>query len=124
MADTPEREMIQKMWNGKDVPPVTAAPEVIKTKSGSKTFLCNVWCIHRLPDRSSETKISMVQSWDFEVLSGNVKNGPRLRAPHIWKVYDGEALTLQEGDTLKINAMRIGHKAAVAEYVNGVLVKR
>lgn len=126
MADSPEREMIQKMWNGKDVPPVTAAPEVIKTKSGVKLSCGTSGASigYRIADRSPETKTSVVQSWDFEVLSGNVKNGTRLRAQQIWKVYDGETITLQQGDTLKINAMRIGYKATGAEYVNGVLLKR
>jgi hypothetical protein len=52
-------------------------------------------------------------------MSAKVKNGQQLPAPPVWQVYDGEVIKLNEGDTLQVNAMRIGYKPAIIEYVNG-----
>lgn len=37
----------------------------------------------------------------------------------IWNVYDGDVIRLNKGETLHVNAMRIGYKPALIDYVDG-----
>ncbi|MBD0293743.1 MAG: hypothetical protein ICV84_00865, partial [Flavisolibacter sp.] len=58
-------------------------------------------------------------SWDFGMLNDRLKNGQPLPAAPVWQVYNGETIKLAKGDTLYINAMRIGYKLSVVKYMNG-----
>jgi hypothetical protein len=60
-----------------------------------------------------------VQSWDIGFTLGTVKNGTKQAAPPVWQVYNHEIIPLMDGDTLYVNAMRIGYKPAVIKYSNG-----
>jgi N-sulfoglucosamine sulfohydrolase len=74
-AAIPEREMIRQMWNGKDEPPFTAAPKVVKTKNGLKLSCeTNGASIgYRIDKAGKPTEIKMVtvQSWDFDAMEKN-----------------------------------------------------
>ena len=43
-------------------------------------------------------------------------NGRAIPAAIVWKVYDGESIALQKGETLEVNTMRIGFKSALIQY--------
>jgi hypothetical protein len=124
MGGIPEKEMIKQMWNGKDEPPATATPTITTTVTGVKLSCATKGASigYRLVKESEKetTQLHTVTSWDGSiVMSAKVKNGQQLPAPPVWQVYDGEVIKLNEGDTLQVNAMRIGYKPAIIEYVNG-----
>jgi hypothetical protein len=52
-------------------------------------------------------------------LAGAAEPGDKRPAPEVWNIYDGEVIPLREGDTLHVNAMRIGYKPALIDYVDG-----
>lgn len=85
-ATTPEPAMIKQMWNGGSEPPTTATPELI---TAGNTF--------KIRCTTSGASIGYV-----------VKRDPA--RPIVWQVYDGETLTLQPGDSLRVVAHRIGFK--------------
>ncbi|WP_247236642.1 sulfatase [Telluribacter sp. SYSU D00476] len=128
MAAIPEREMISQMWNGKDEPPVTATPEVATTAGGVKlacpTKGASIGYRIVKAGTAQAPEMHTVQSWDFIIMRGG-KTGGKVPAEPVWQVYDGEVIPLVKGDTLLINAMRIGYKAATLEYKDGqVLVSK
>ncbi|MBS1599949.1 MAG: sulfatase [Bacteroidetes bacterium] len=127
MAATPEAQMIKKMWNGSDSVPLTATPTIEKVKGGVK-ILCDTKGAsigYRIVKKdgpiSKETHV--IQSWDFGILYGVSKNGNQVGVAPAWNVYGGETIPLTATDTLKVNAMRIGYKAAAFDYVNGEITK-
>jgi len=63
-----------------------------------------------------------VQSWDMNFIANTITNGSRKPANPVWQVYNGETIKLKVGDTLKVNAQRIGYIAHEISYVNGHLV--
>jgi arylsulfatase A-like enzyme len=122
MASVPEKEMIKQMWNGKDEPPVTATPEVIKTKGGVKLSCATKGASigYRILKAgvSPTPEQHTVQSWDFGFAFGR-KNGGNQPASPVWRVYGGEVIPLESTDTLMVNAMRIGFRPAVVQYKDG-----
>lgn len=128
MGNIPEREMVKQMWNGKDQPPVTATPEVIESTNGVK-LTCQTKGAsigYRIIKAGADQKPAQhrIQSWDYGFTSGR-KNGGMQAAPPVWEVYQGEIIPLGKGDTLQVNAMRIGYKAAIVNYKEGdVLTKQ
>ena len=114
------------MWNGHDGPPVTAQPEVVVSKKGVKISCATVGASigYQIVRKGALTVAEehIVRTWDFAYLSG-VKTGIKIKAPPVWQVYDDEVINLQPGDTLKLNAMRIGFKPSAADYVNGKLYR-
>ncbi|MBD0287435.1 MAG: sulfatase [Flavisolibacter sp.] len=123
MGSIPEKEMIKQMWNGKNEPPVTATPEVIKTTGGVKISCSTKGASigYRIEKESSRKQADLhkVQSWDFGMLNDRLKNGQPLPAAPVWQVYNGETIKLAPSDTLYVNAMRIGYKPSVVKYMNG-----
>ena len=68
--------------------------------------------------RQSLHEMHKILSWDFSaLLNPKIKNGVEIPAAPLWQVYNGETIQLNAGDTLKVNAMRIGFKPATIEYV-------
>ncbi len=123
MGSIPEKEMIKQMWNGKNEPPVTDTPEVINTGNGIK-LTCKTKGAsigYRVIKQGipPQPELHTVQSWDFGFVANKIKNGDKLLAAPVWNVYNGETISIQAGDTLRVNAMRIGYKAAVINYVGG-----
>lgn len=125
-AEVPEMEMIRQMWNGKSEPETTAQPVVVAGKKGV-TIQCSTEGAsigYQVVKKGSSPAMEehVVRTWDFAYLAGGGKTGSKIRvAP--WQVYGGEMIPLQRGDTLKVNAMRIGLKPAVLNYVDGKVVK-
>jgi arylsulfatase A-like enzyme len=117
-SDVAEMEMIKQMWNGKAEPPTTATPLVKKAKGGIK-LSCETKgaSIGYWISKASALEYHSIRTWDSGFISGKIKNGDQLLAPPIWRVYNGEIIKLQRGDTLKVNAMRIGYAPAMLNYV-------
>lgn len=46
----------------------------------------------------------------------NVKFGEKVKAAPAWHIYNGQILQLNNGDTLYVNAMRIGYQPAAKEF--------
>lgn len=122
MGAISEKEMVKQMWNGADTPPLTAVPEVIDTTQGVK-LVCKTkgasigYRIVR--SQSQQLQEREIISWDGSMLANKVKNGDKMKIPAPWNVYNGEVITLQKGDILQVNAMRIGFKAAGIVYKDG-----
>jgi N-sulfoglucosamine sulfohydrolase len=121
MGSIPEKEMIARWWNGKNEPPSTNAPHIIKTSGGLK-ISCDTkgasigYLIVKPGKEKNETHT--ITSWDYGIIfNPKLKNGQQVPAAPDWQVYKGETIHLNTGDTLKVNAMRIGYTATTTDYV-------
>lgn len=86
--ELPEPELVKKMWGGKDAPPQTANPEILK--NGNRvTLRC------KTPGASIGYKMLC-------------EKGPEGG----WKVYDGEKIPVTRGCRLIVRAQRIGYIAS------------
>ena len=126
MGAMPEKQMVKQMWNGGNEPPGTEIPEVTRTSAGSKlsckTNGASIGYRIVKPGNSEQLTMEIVQSWDMGFAFSIVQNGVKKAAAPVWNVYNGESIPLNAGDTLQVNAMRIGHKPAIVNYVDGKLV--
>ncbi len=126
MGNMPEMEMVKKMWNGGDKPPVTEKPEIIKSGSGykitCKTPGASVGYRIIKAEQPDKPVYHIIMTWDARFAFGFGKNGTRTPAVPSWNVYSGEDIQLGQKDTLLVNAMRIGYKPAVIKYSNGKTV--
>jgi N-sulfoglucosamine sulfohydrolase len=123
MGAIPEKEMISKMWNGKNEVPNTDTPEVNKSAGGvkltCKTRGASIGYRVLRKGQVSSPELLTVQSWDYGTIFHTVKNGQKKPRDPIWNVYDGELIPLQSSDTLLVNAMRIGYKPAEIKFIMG-----
>ena len=123
-GSVPEKEMIRQMWSGGKEAPATATPTIIPSGQGvsiscaTKGTSIGYRVIKRGVALAPENHT--IQSWDFSTVFNRAVNGRQLVAEPVWAVYQGEVIPLAAGDTLKVNAMRIGYRAGVVEYVGGV----
>jgi hypothetical protein len=119
MAEMPEKDMVSKWWGGKAMAPETAIP-VIAIQDGKASISCATpgasigYRILRPGTTGVDTHT--VQTWDYGLTMGFMKNGTSMPAQPVWAIFDGHPISLQAGDTLVVQAMRIGFKAAVAKY--------
>lgn len=125
MAATPESDMIRQMWNGQDVAPTTATPEVIPA-NGGVTLSCatkGASVGYRIvKDGITENPVMHpVKTWDLRLAFGGKLSGQEPAGP-VWQVYDNEVISLGKGDVLYINAMRIGYRAAMLAYKDGQIL--
>jgi arylsulfatase A-like enzyme len=118
-ADIPEKDMVEKMWNGGTSAPMTAQPSF--TKIGDQVSInCTTpgasigWRI--VPAGGSLSEMHTVETWDFGLTMGVMKIGSQIPAQPVWNVYDSKPVSLKAGDTLVVNVMRIGYKGAIAKY--------
>jgi N-sulfoglucosamine sulfohydrolase len=121
MGAIPEKEMIKQMWNGEAKAPLTATPEIIQRAGGvklsCKTKGASVGYRILKKGGAGPPEWHSIQSWDFGFVFNTLKNGDKRPAAPVWQVYQGEVIPVQAGDTLKVNAMRIGYRAALVDYV-------
>ena len=122
MGSIPEKEMISRMWNGKDEPPETSLPGINHFPGGVKiSCLTQGASIGYRLKKAGDLQVQEVhriQTWDGAFVTNAVRNGDKKSAVLPWQVYDGELIPLQPGDTLQVNAMRIGFKPAMVDYVH------
>lgn len=118
-ADVSEMDMIAQWWSGETVAPETATPAIVQ-KDGKLTISCTTpgasIGYRIIPAGGTAPEMHIVQSWDMAYGMGFAKGGASVPAQPVWSVYDGTPVTLTKGDTLVVNAMRIGYKAAIAKY--------
>jgi hypothetical protein len=122
MSQIPEKEMISAMWEGKNEPPVTAIPQIIKSDEGVKITCATTGASigYRVIRKGETCKTVMhpVMSYDFGILMNPSLKGKELPVPSAWEVYqEGHLIKLNPGDSLKVAAMRIGFQAATLNYV-------
>ncbi len=120
MSGVQEKQMVSNWWHGKDEPPLTDTPVVIKTSGGIK-ITCRTKGAsigYRITKAGKENKeIHTVSTWDYGILfNPNLKNGQQLPAAPNWQIYNADLIKLNTGDTLKINALRIGYKPATLDF--------
>ena len=121
MGSISEKGMITKWSNGKNEPPLTDTPHIIKIPGGIK-ISCDTkgasvgYMIVKAGDE--KTGMHKIASWDFGILfNPKLKNGQEVPATPVWQVYDDKSIHLDPGDTLKVNAMRIGYKVAAIDFI-------
>lgn len=119
MGSIPEAAMIKQMWNGEDTVPHTAQA-TIKLQGKKIQLSCSTEGAsigYRILKSSTtdQKKMSTIKTWDMGSAYAN-SNGRAIPAAIVWKVYDGESIALQKGETLEVNTMRIGFKSALIQY--------
>ena len=129
MGAMPEKNMLRQMWNGGNKPPLTAVPEVRAEADGVRIDCATPGAsIGYWIDRAgtpSAPELHAVRSWDYQNLYRELgigdfpKNGEWVAAPRRWIVYDDGVIPLAKGDTLHVNAMRIGYLASEIAYQDG-----
>ncbi len=114
--------MIRDMWNGKDQAPVTGLPEIQRVANGVKiscpTGGASIGYQIINESQPDAVKMEPVMSWDFGVMNRPELAGKTLPVKPSWNVYiPGETVELDRGDTLKVNAQRIGYEASELNYI-------
>jgi arylsulfatase A-like enzyme len=121
MGSLPEKQMIQQWWNGKNEPPATDTPTVTKMAGGVKISCATKGAsigYRIVKPMKEEVQMHIIYSWDFgSLFNPSLKNGQPVKAAAVWQLYKGELIPMSTGDTLKINALRIGYKPALKDYV-------
>lgn len=121
LGSVPEKELISKWWDGKDKAPQTETPKIIETEEGFKIECTTVGAsigYQVCSLKGSNPRKHKIMSWDFAVLMNpNLKNGAEQNAHEAWLIYSDMPIQLEVGDTLKVNAMRIGYEPATATFV-------
>jgi hypothetical protein len=121
MSTVSEKEMIRRMWNGRNTAPLTDTPRIVKTQGGLKISCHTAGASvgYRVLKKGHPDKHEMhtVQTWDYGYVFSVAKNGTQRPAAPIWQVYNGGTIPISRGDTLKVNAMRIGYKPAETTYI-------
>jgi N-sulfoglucosamine sulfohydrolase len=123
MASVPEKQMISDMWNGNSEAPATEKPEFTWSAEGvkisCKTKGASIGYRIIQAGASPPEKKRIVQSWDFGIIFSSLHNGDSLSMSPAWQVYQGKPILLKPGDTLKVNARRIGYKPATSQFIAG-----
>lgn len=113
VAEIPEREMVQKWWGGKDEPPVTATPVIEKMAGGVRLFSDTPGASigYRIFEGAirDTTVVREINTWDFYSLWPRAGD-QTLEVPIPWKVYSGGMVPLEPGQTILVNAHRIGYR--------------
>lgn len=128
MGSIPEKEMVKQMWKGGNEPPATDRPEVVQTAGGVKLFCKTKGASigYQIVKKgvTGQPQTHTIQTWDYGFVRNQVTNGNTVPAHSSWSVYNGEVISLQKGDVLKVNAMRIGYKPAEISYSDGKILKQ
>ena len=113
-GEIPEQEMVKNLWwKGKNGAPITEKPSIKKNKDGV-VISCDTEGVsigYRIFDGNvaDSTVVRNIKTWDFFYLMP--QNGKKtVTVPKPWKVYSGGNIPLKKGQTLQVNAHRIGYK--------------
>ncbi|MAO15469.1 MAG: sulfatase [Bacteroidota bacterium] len=110
----PEKEMVRNMWwKGKDDAPMTEKPVIKKSKEGV-TLSCatdGASIGYRIfkDNVADSTLVRDIKTWDFFYLMPH-NNKKTVTVPKPWNVYTGGNISLKKGQTIQVNAHRIGYK--------------
>ena len=114
LSSIPEKEMaFNNWWKNNKGPPKTSPPKVIRNKKGY-TIECGTKGAsigYRIVDQNYQVLNSKrkTESWDFDYTIDQNKTVDSVDVSQPWKVYQGETIKLEKGQTLLINAHRIGY---------------
>ena len=119
MGAISERELVNKTWwKEKGVPPKTEAPKIKHLENGvTLTTTEGVSLGYRVFDGAiSDTIITRkIKSWDFK--SHYLRDAKKtVQVPKPWKVYSGGTIPLKKGQTILVNAQRIGYLPTEISY--------
>lgn len=117
----PEKEMIQNMWQGQQVMPATSKPKILvqghriiitcSTPGASLAYQINT-------PKADPGPARVIQSWDQGILQRPDQQGQRVTLPLRWEIYQKPLkIKLYPGDTLKVQAHRIGYAPAFSALV-------
>lgn len=120
MGEIPEKEMVvEQWWNGKNEPPLTKNPKIKKNREGV-ALSCDTEGAsigYRIFDGSpADTTITRpIHTWGFYWLfrDGDKKT---IEVPKPWSVYAGGTIPLKKGQTIQVNAHRIGYRPNETTY--------
>ena len=120
LSGIPESALLASWWDKKSRPPVTATPTFTNSASGVM-ITCDTKGAsigyRVIKSGQEDRKIKrVVRTWDYGSLTGAAKNGTELDVVQPWKVYDQKPISLQKGDKLIVQAMRIGFDPATADF--------
>lgn len=118
MGGIPEKEMIQRWWNGKDEAPAVSDIKLEKAKNGYllKCETNGTSFAYRILNREPQGVKHEIMTWDFARQNPKIKNGDSIPAKPVWKIYEG-GIKLNKGDTLLVKGYRAGYKEATLEFV-------
>jgi len=114
LSSVPEKKMVfNNWWNNKTVPPKTLPPRVIQGKKGYKIECATKgasigYRITNQKDHEIKSK-RLTKSWDFGFTIDQKKIVDSVDVRKPWNVYQGETIKLDKGQSLIINAHRIGY---------------
>jgi len=123
LSSIPEKEMVFNNWRkNKKGPPKTSPPKVIRNKKGY-TIECGTKGAsigYRIVEQNNQALNSKrrTESWDFGFTIDQNKTVAYVDVPQPWKVYQGETIKLKKGQTLLINAHRIGYLPSEVTYTH------
>jgi hypothetical protein len=118
MSSVEEKEMIKQMWNGQNQAPATAKPELSREKNGVKIACSTTGASIGYRINSGKSKLThVITTWDYGTVAGRAQNGQPISVEKPWEVYNGGVIALQKGDTIEVNAHRIGFLPAVTNYI-------
>lgn len=83
---TPEKELVKRMWQGKDAPPQTDTPRIIE----------------------QDDHITITCSTEGASIGYKIIIPPEEGKKEAWQVYNGEKILLQKGNKIIVRAQRIG----------------
>ena len=113
MGEIEERQLVNdQWWKGKGQPPKTAEPDIKRTANGvelsSSTPGASIG--YRIFDGAiRDTTITRtIKTWDFHYLMPS-DGKETLKVPKPWKIYNGGIVPLSKGQTILVNAQRIGY---------------
>ena len=119
-ADVLESEMVRiQWWQGKNQPPATSSPVFKRSNNGvalhSDTPGASL--AYRIFDGAvrDTTLIRNIRTWDFQFyIPRNDSN--TIEVPKPWNVYTGGTIPLKKGQTIQVNAHRIGYLPTELSY--------
>lgn len=119
-GEVPEKEMVRtQWWNGKDNPPLTKKPKIDQHKEGV-LISCDTdgasigYRIFDGPVNDS-TIIRPIKTWDFHYLRPQ-RGKKTIEVPKPWTVYSGGTVPLKKGQSIQVNAHRIGYRPSETTY--------
>lgn len=114
-STVPERDMVvENWWSGEQEPPLTKPPKIIRYKNGVG-IVCGTEGASigfRIFDHGNmdSTITRTIKTWDFHALFSQSEE-TTIEVPKPWQIHIGDTIPLEKGQTLQVNAKRIGYRA-------------
>jgi hypothetical protein len=122
MSYMSEKEMVENWWGGKDKAPSTAMPVITKARDGVKISCSTEGASigYRILKAGEKDEMIKRRIWSRDMFyAGDVKgklDGDIIKVSPPWTIYQGGVVKLKKGETLIVDAMRIGYLPAIVKY--------